>query len=167
MMALHINAYQAGDVNCFEGLEVYFIACCGMCSFAAMEPVSNASAKVFASALMRIILRYGFCHTVVVLNKDSKFMGVFKESLDLLNINYHVMSSDNHNLMLVQLVNWYSNKGLCVVTNEQDSVRITLEAILLLIYAWNSCPLPGTAISHSLVAVGCKFLHARRTYICA
>jgi hypothetical protein len=146
MMVLHIDAYQAGAVKGFEGSEVYLIACCGMCSFAAMEPVSNASTKTFASALMRIILRYGFCHTVV-LDKDSKFMGVFKESLGLLKINYHVLSGDNHNPMLVERINQYLNEGLCIMTNERDSIRIALEAILLFIYAWNSCPVPGTDIS--------------------
>jgi hypothetical protein len=156
MLVLHIDAYQAGAVKGFEGSEVYLIACCGMCSFAAMEPVSKASAKTFASALMRIILRYGFCHTVI-LDKDSKFMSVFKESLDLLNINYHVLSGDNHIPMLVERVNGYLNEGLRIMTNERDSVRIALEAILLLIYARNSCPVPGTDISRSLVAVGREF----------
>jgi hypothetical protein len=42
--------------------------------------------------------------------------------------------------------------------NERDSVRIANEAILLLLYAWNSCPVPGTDISRSpLVAVGREF----------
>ena len=41
--------------------------------------------------------------------------------------------------------------------NERDSVRIANEAILLLLYAWNSCPVPGTDISRSLVAVGHEF----------
>ena len=41
--------------------------------------------------------------------------------------------------------------------NERDSVRVALEAILLLLYAWNSCPVPGTDISRSLVAVGQEF----------
>ena len=31
------------------------------------------------------------------------------------------------------------------------------EAIFLLLYAWNSCPVPGTDISCSLVAVGQEF----------
>ena len=140
MLVLHVDVYQAGAVKGLEGSEVYLIACCGMCSFAAMEPVSNASAKTFASALMRIILRYGFCHTVI-LDKDSKFMSVFKESLDLLNINYHVLSGDNHNSMLVERVNRYLNEGLCIMTNERDSVRIALEAILLFTGDWaiNKC----------------------------
>ena len=41
--------------------------------------------------------------------------------------------------------------------NERNSVRVVLEAILLLLYAWNSCPVPGTDISRSLVAVGQEF----------
>jgi hypothetical protein len=43
------------------------------------------------------------------------------------------------------------------MTNERNSVRIALEAILLLLYAWNSCPIPKTDISRSLVAIGCEF----------
>jgi hypothetical protein len=56
--------------------------------------------------------------------------------------------------MIVERVNWYLTKGLKIMTNERDSVRVALEAILFLLYAWNSCPIPGTDISGSLVAVG-------------
>ncbi len=59
--------------------------------------------------------------------------------------------------MLVERLNCYLNEGLRIMTNEQDSVRIALEAILLLIYVWNSCPVPGTDISCSMVAVGHEF----------
>ena len=75
MNLIHINGYVAGKQQGFEGSEIYLIACCGMCTFAAVEPVSNASAKTFASAIMKIMLRYGLSHTVV-LDKDSKFPGV-------------------------------------------------------------------------------------------
>ncbi len=85
MMVLHVDSYQAGAINGFEGSEVYLIACCGRYFFAVMEQISNASTKAFASAIMRIIMHYRFCH-MVVLDKDSQFMGVFKESFDLLNI---------------------------------------------------------------------------------
>jgi hypothetical protein len=47
---------------------------------------------------------YGFCHTIV-LDKDSKFYGVCCEALDLLHINCHVLSGDNHNPMMVEHVN--------------------------------------------------------------
>jgi hypothetical protein len=59
--------------------------------------------------------------------------------------------------MLVERVTRYVTKGLKIMCNERDSVRIALEAILLLLYAWNSCPVPWTDISCSLVAVGREF----------
>jgi hypothetical protein len=43
------------------------------------------------------------------------------------------------------------------MTNKRDTVWVALEALLLLLYAWNSCPVPGTDISRSLVAVGREF----------
>jgi hypothetical protein len=59
--------------------------------------------------------------------------------------------------MLVERINRYLNKGLKIMTSERDSIRVALEAILLLIYTWNSCPVSGTDISRSLVAVGREF----------
>jgi hypothetical protein len=59
--------------------------------------------------------------------------------------------------MIVECVNWYLIKGLKIMTNKRNSVCIALEAILLLLYAWNSCPIPGTDISRSFVSVGCEF----------
>jgi len=93
----------------------------------------------------------------VVLDKDSKFFGVCREALNLLQINCHVLSGDNHNPMIVERVNRYLTKGLKIMTNERDSVHFALEAILLLLYAWNSSPIPGTDISRSLIAVGREF----------
>ncbi len=105
---------------------------------------------------MKIQLRFGFRHTIV-LNKDSKFFGVFKESFDLLKIDTHVISGDNHNTMIVECLFQYFNKGLRIMTNERRPVRVDLESLLLLFYAWNSCPVLGTDISRSLVAVGQEF----------
>ncbi len=59
--------------------------------------------------------------------------------------------------MLVERVNRYINKGLKIMSNKCKSIHVALEAILLLIYAWNLCPVPGTNILISLVAVGQEF----------
>jgi hypothetical protein len=99
---------------------------------------------------MKIILRYGFCHTVV-LDKDSKFFGVCREALDLLQINCHVLSGANHNPMIVERLNRYLNQGLRIMCNERDTNCIAF------IYAWNSCLVSGTDISRSMVAVGREF----------
>ena len=155
-MVLHIDVYQAGAESGFKGSSHYLIAACGMCTFAVMEPIHNANATTYASAIMKIILRYVFCHTVV-LNKDCKFFGMCREALDLLQINCHVLSGANHNPMIVECLNRYLNQGLRIMRNECDMNRIALEGILLLIYAWNLFPVPGTNISRSMVTVGCEF----------
>ncbi len=56
MKVIHIDGYAAGKQQGFEGSEIYLIACCEMCTFAAVEPVSNASPKTFTSAIMKIML---------------------------------------------------------------------------------------------------------------
>ncbi len=59
--------------------------------------------------------------------------------------------------MLVERVNRYLKMGLKVMTNERDSVCFAMEAILLLLYAWNSTLIPGTDLSQSFVALGQEF----------
>ena len=72
-VVLHYEAYKAGNHKIFEGHDCYLIGCCGMTAVAFVEPISQPSAKMFASAIMKILLRYGICATEV-LNKDSKFL---------------------------------------------------------------------------------------------
>ncbi len=43
------------------------------------------------------------------------------------------------------------------MTNKRDSVQVAMEAILLLLYAWNSSPIPGTDLSRCFVAFGQEF----------
>jgi hypothetical protein len=65
-LVLFIDAYSAGMHSSFDSLEVYLIACCGMTGFASMEPIQHTNSKNFASDIMKIQLRYGFCHTVIL-----------------------------------------------------------------------------------------------------
>ncbi len=83
----------------------------GMTGFAVMEPVKHTKFLTFASALMKVQLRFGLCHTIV-LNKDTKFFGTFKEACDLLQLDRHVLTGYNHNLMMVECINRYLNKGM-------------------------------------------------------
>jgi hypothetical protein len=68
-----------------------------------------------------------------------------------------MLSGDNHKPMIIKLLCQYFNKGLQIMTTKGDTVCVALEALLLLLYAWNSCPVPGTDILRSLVAVGREF----------
>ncbi len=43
------------------------------------------------------------------------------------------------------------------MTNERYLVQVKMEAILLLLYAWNCAPIPGTNLSQSFIALGREF----------
>ena len=105
-MVMHFDAYTAGSHESFDGHNCHLIGCCGMTAFAYGEPISRPSEKTFAAAIMKILLCYGICATAV-LDKDAKFYGVCREALDLLQVNYHVLSGANHNPLLVERVNSY------------------------------------------------------------
>ena len=86
-------------------------------------------------SIMKILLRYGFCHTIVLdIDKGSKFFGVCHEAIDVLQINCHILSSANHNPMVLERINRYLVKGLNIMCNERNSVRVAMEAILLLLF---------------------------------
>jgi hypothetical protein len=79
------------------------------------------------------------------------------QSSQSFKINCHVLSGINHNPMLVERLCFYFNKGLTIMCNERDTVRVVLESLLLLLYAWISCLVPGTDISRSLLVVRQEF----------
>ena len=156
MLVLHVDIYAAGTEFNFEGNRHYLIAACGMTAFAVAEPTATQDAATFASALMKIWLRHGFSHTIVV-DKDSKFRATFAETADLLGINIHILSGENHDGMLVERVNRFLNATLTIFCNERGTVLVAQEGILMALYAWNSAPIAGTDISRSLVVVGREF----------
>lgn len=156
MHTLFADIYSVGTELNFDGTKNHLIACCGMTSFAVSEATADANAAAFAESLMKIQLRFGFCHTIVV-DKDSKFRGVFAETADLLGINIHVISGENHDAMLVERVNRFLNKALAIYCTERGSVKSASNAVQLSLYAWNSAPVVGTDISRSLLVTGREF----------
>ena len=156
MLVLHVDIYTVGVEQNFEGTQYYLIASCGMTGFSVCEDTPKQSAESFAAALMKIWLRFGFSHTIVV-DKDSKFRATFEQTAALLKINIHVLSGGNHDPMLVERVIRYLNKALKIFCTERGTVKVALEAILLSLYAWNSAPVPATDLSRSLLTIGREF----------
>ena len=97
-----------------------------------------------------------FSHTIVV-DKDSKFRSVFAETADLLKINMHVLSGENHDGMIVERVDRFLNSCLTIFCNERGTVLVAQEGVFMSLYAWNSAPVSGTDISRSILVVGREF----------
>ena len=92
-LVMFFDAYSAGKHTGFEGSECHLIGCCGMCSFVCIEPITRASATTFASTIMKILLRYGFCHAVA-LDKDSKFFSCLTSTFAILPIGATMPSTN-------------------------------------------------------------------------
>ncbi len=75
------------------------------------NPSSMLTSKSLHQNSWKVQLCYGFYHHTVVLDKDSKFFGVCRKALNLLHIDCHVLSGNNHNprIAACQLI---SNKRL-------------------------------------------------------
>ena len=104
MRVIFVNIYSAGANLNFEGSKHYMIDACGMTAFGICKPTVEQTAEAFAATLMKVWLRYGFSHTIIV-DKASAFLGVFAATASLLNINIHVLSSENHDTMIVERIN--------------------------------------------------------------
>ena len=133
MRVLFVDVYAAGTEINFDGTKNYLIAACGMTSFAICEDTAETTAEAFAKAIMKIWLRFGFSHTIVV-DKASTFRGVFAETAALLGINIHVLSGENHDPMIVERVNRFLNSSLTIFCNERGTNKVALEGILMALY---------------------------------
>eukprot|EP00956_Cyclotella_meneghiniana_P028882 scaffold68484_cov41-Cyclotella_meneghiniana.AAC.4 len=154
MQVLHIDNYKAGALKTHDGVISYISVACNMTGFGVLEGVTCENSESFASALMKIMLRYGFCHTIVV-DKDSKFYSVFRQTADLLKLHVHTLSRDNHNPMLVERLARYFNKTLKIFNTEHGrDPRVSHEGLLMAQYAWNCANVPGTDISRCLMVTG-------------
>ena len=102
MKVLFVDIYAASTEFNFEGTRHYLIAACGMASFAVCEDTAEKNSTVLSVALVKRWLCLGFLHIIVV-DKDSKFLGEFVKTAALLKINIHNLSGWNHGPMIVDV----------------------------------------------------------------
>jgi hypothetical protein len=62
-----------------------------MTAFGLLEGITEPNSSTFAAAIMRIQLRHGFFHTMI-LDKDSKFYATLRDTAWLLKLNTHTLS---------------------------------------------------------------------------
>jgi hypothetical protein len=90
---IHADACSVGSKQAFDGEKGHMNALDGMTGHAVSQPLlsTQMNAAGFAKAIMKILLANGLAHAIVI-DKDSKFRGVFEEKMELLQINLHTAS---------------------------------------------------------------------------
>ena len=156
MKVVHADVYTVGAEMGFSGEKHFMFIVCGMCTFAMWEPLRICNSTTFADAIMKILTSFGFAHTIVI-DKDSKFLSVFKQTMELLMINLHTASGGHHDPILTERLFRYQNKALRIIHNSLGTNKSSRQSMALTTYAYNSAPVTGTDISRSLIVTGREF----------
>ena len=156
MKVVHADVYTLGAKLGFSSHKQFMFMCDGMTTFTIWEPLRQCNSTTFAEAIMKMLLGYGLCHTLVI-DKDSKFKSVFEKTMELLQINVHTASGGNHDALLTERIFPYVNKAMKIISNSLGTNRSSTQAIGLTMYAYNSAPVTGTDIVRSLPVTGREF----------
>ena len=72
--------------------------------------------------------------------------------------------------LFVERIDQHLNKGIKICTQERGTPAMSRDAILLVIYGWNSCPVPMTDITRSMLVCVREFSlsidFSHKTLIC-
>ena len=78
MKVVHADVYSIGSELDFSGNKNFMFLVCGLSTFACWEPLKGQDSKAYTETIMKILLQHGLSHTIII-DKDSKFRGVFEE----------------------------------------------------------------------------------------
>ena len=108
MRVLFVDIDDAGHNINFDGNNHHLIAACVMTGFDVSKSTKDQTSKTLASALMKILLRFGFYYTIVVI-KSTSLLNVFTETASLLYIRIHFLYEKNHDPVIVERMNCFLN----------------------------------------------------------
>jgi hypothetical protein len=156
---LHADLFFMGEVEGDRLQEHVMNTMCDMTQFVITTPFPDTATHVLAPIFMQeVLLKVGFC-VMVVVDDGSTFKGLFVEMCKILKLRCHVVARNNHQALCVERFHVFLNKTLRIATNDRDSIKgIYIPASALAAFAWNSAPIDGTDIVHSVPAVGREFM---------
>ena len=73
---------------------------------------------------------------------------------DTLNLNYDVLAERNHKGLTVENFHRFLNKSFIITAEDRGTNDIFVPAGIAAGYDWNSAPIDGTDILHSIPAIG-------------
>ena len=156
-LTIHADLWSPGKITGYTDTTALMIVMDHMTGFVAIEPLTKLlNSRTFAQAIFRIAIRYGLPHMIIT-DPDSKFKKEFEEMCQLLKWQHHLSTKGNHNAILVERFNRFLNSSVKVFNSDHGTNRVFLEDAEMMTYAWNSAPVHGTDLSHSLLNVGREF----------
>ena len=89
---------------------------------------------------------------MVVVDADELFIGVFRKTFEeTLLMRVHAVGRGNQNSIINEGFHCYLKKIHKLNLAYKVSLRLWLQGLFFVLYAWNSVPVDGTDISESVV----------------
>ena len=152
---MHVDLWAPGHLVDKNGATLQAMnSMCDLTQFVVSSLVSDASSSVLAQVFMEnVILTFGIV-AVVVVDADSKFLGVFKTMCSILKIKFWPLARGNHKGNSVERYHRFLNKTQAIVGQDRGTHDTFKQNIKTSQYAWNSAPIDDTDIPRCLPAVG-------------
>ena len=122
-------------------------------SILVQETTTEMLGKLF---LENVVFTFGMV-SVVVVDAESKFLGMFEEMCKAFGFKFWALSRGNHKGNRVEKYHRFLNKTQTIVGQERGTHLSFIENCKTSQYAWNSAPIDDTDIPRSLAAVGRHF----------
>ena len=104
----------------------------------------------------QVVFTFGLVDVVVV-DADSKFLGLFEDMCNRLDFIFWPLSCGNHKALGVEKYHRFLNKTQTIVGQDRRTNHSFKENSKTSQYAWNSVPIDDTDIPRCLAAVGRHF----------
>lgn len=151
---VHVNLWAPGDTADYAGNTYLMNTMCDMTQFVVTTAVDDTHAHSFARVFMQeVLLKLGLCGMIFV-DDCSMLKGLFATMAELLSICFHVVAKHNHKAAGVECYHRFLNKAVAIAANDRDTNKVFVLAGATAAYAWNSSPIDGTDIIHSVPAIG-------------
>ena len=155
---MHCDLWMPGAIRNDKGETLQLLNCmCDLTQFVVSILVQEATAEMLGKLFLEnVVFTFGMV-AVVVVDADSKFLGMFEEMCKAFGFKFWALSRGNHKGNGVEKYHRFLNKTQTIVGQERGTHLSFIENCKTSQYAWNSAPIDDTDTPRSLAAVGCHF----------
>ena len=155
---MHVDLWMPGKLVDSQGNTLQLMnAMCDLTQFVVSMLVTEATAEMLGKIFMeQVVFTFGLV-AVVVVDADSKFLGLFEDMCNRLGFIFWPLSRGNHKALGVEKYHRFLNKTQTIVSQDSGTHHSFHENSKTSQYAWNSAPIDDTDIPRCLAAVGRHF----------
>ena len=158
---MHVDLWSPGDTTSSINEKGYLMnSMCDLTQFVISSVTFDTTALELSQLLFMsdVILTFGMCAPVIIVDEGSNFKVAFQEMCDILKITCWLLARGNHKGLSVERYHRFLNKTQTIAGNDRGTHAVFIQNSKTSQYAWNSAPIDDTDVTRCMAAVGREFL---------